>query len=341
MLLQKEIYLSKPGIGLSKRVEGNDYIFNEIKKNFKGDKKDESKIIRMVGRLFNLTESDKRYYPEIGKRAVDYCVDSIHNCFEDTDHSSDNVDVVVYGGIGREYLEPSTAMEISSRIGLENVYAFDITSACVGFVEATHMASLILQTHPDKKTALACTSEYNESAMDFNIQNRDDLNYKGAGLTLSGGAAAWLLSHKPFKSSHARVLGFHNTAYPSHFDSCHLKVGGKFNSDGNKIFKAGLELVPPAVEKMLEELNWDKKEVDHIVFHQPSNDLIRRISKKLNFPEEKMIAVHHLYGNSATAATPITLNHLLENNKIKSGDKVLIATAAAGFAITIMALEWM
>ncbi len=340
MILDKPVYLSRPGISLSDRVVDNDDVLRKIERNYRGAPREFAKIKRIINQMFSLTGTDKRYFPDEGKRAVDYCVNSIHKCMDHAQKSTDLIDVLIFGGIGREYLEPATAMEVANKLGLENVYGFDVTSACVGFVEATHMATLILQTHSDKHLAVACTSEYNEAAMDFDIQSREDLNFKGAGLTLSGGAAAWVLSKTPFSGEHARIVGFHNEAFPEHCDACHLKLGGKFLSDGNKIFNAGLKHMPSAITKMLEEVNWTTEELSFIAFHQPSNDLLTKIADEINVPHDKITRLHHLYGNSATATTPISLNYLVENNLLKRGDKVLVATGAAGFAISIMALEW-
>ena len=47
------------------------------------------------------------------------------NCIEVNGASLDEVDLVICGGIARQYFEPATAMEVAAKLGLKRTHAFD------------------------------------------------------------------------------------------------------------------------------------------------------------------------------------------------------------------------
>mgnify|MGYP001066252687 CR=1 FL=1 len=58
------------------------------------------------------------------------------------------LDLLIYGGIAREYFEPATAMEIASKLGTGPIHAFDgqLTSAAV-IMTASVLGAPVSTTH--------------------------------------------------------------------------------------------------------------------------------------------------------------------------------------------------
>ena len=80
-------------------------------------------------------------------------------------------------------------MEIAAKLGLSPTHAFDVTTACVGHLEALQTAAAYLALHPRYRTALVCTSELSGDFLDYDIQSVRELSTKFAGLTIGNGGA--------------------------------------------------------------------------------------------------------------------------------------------------------
>jgi 3-oxoacyl-[acyl-carrier-protein] synthase-3 len=49
---------------------------------------------------------------------------------------------------------------------------------------------------------------------------------------------------------------------------------------------------------------------------------------------------HHLYGNTASASVAVTLDLLLRERAVRSGDKLVLGSAAAGFSMVMLTGRW-
>ena len=73
------------------------------------------------------------------------------------------------------------------------------------------------------------------------------------------------------------------------------------------------------------------EEIDLFVFHQASGFLLEILRKKLKIPKEKFYVYLENVGNTVSATIPIALKEAMNEGKIKSGSKVLIAGFGIGY----------
>jgi len=98
--------------------------------------------------------------------------------------------------------------------------------------------------------------------------------------------------------------------------------------------------VVPEMRGLLESVGWEPDEVAHYAFHQPSQAVLERIFADLNAKPEACVHTHSLYGNTASTAWALALDHRLRNGTVRNGDKIVVGSAAAGFTIVAAAAEW-
>ena len=105
-------------------------------------------IAAAIEHVFGLCKTRDRYLEPDERPGIvaDYAVAAARNCLEVNDVSLDEVDLVICGGIARQYFEPATAMEVAAKLGLKRTHAFDVTAACVGHLEAIQTAAGVLGT---------------------------------------------------------------------------------------------------------------------------------------------------------------------------------------------------
>lgn len=341
-MTSENIYLSTPSIKLAQNKVSNEDIIEIVKSNFKGSKIEFKKITSGIKYIFNYCDSNVRYLGmQDGKRPLDYAVEASLDCCKNNSVSIDEIDVLIYGGIYREYFEPATAMEIANKIGIKKIYAFDITTACAGLLQSVIVAKSLMESDKSIRKILCCTTDFPDSAIDFDIQSFSELTEKGAGLTLGSAASAWILSRDAFEKGSLKIVASSNASFPETYDICQVPISNKkFTSLSKKIFDLGVEHIPSEIIAVAEKAKWKLDEISHFVSHQPGKKIIEKVCGKLNIDIKKAPVIHHLFGNTVNSTLPMTIDFLNNSNQLKNGEKIIMNTAAAGFTVITLAGEW-
>lgn len=336
-----ELHLSKPGVALPSVRVDNAEIIRRVRACFKGTSDQFAVIASAIEHVFGLCKTQVRYIePDVRPGSVaDYAVTASRACLAANDVSLDEVDLVICGGIARQYFEPATAMEVAAKLGLKRTHAFDVTAACVGHLEAIQTAAGYLTLHPSYRTALVCTSELSGPFLSYDIQTVRDLQMKTAGLTIGNAAACMLLRRSPFPGGGIRLLGINTFTAPDHWNLCQVPIGGTLVSSSVELMRLG-KYIPPWVTERLAALGMKPDDVDHYIFHQPSEIMVRKILEDIGVDSNKGVYTHALYGNTASASIGVTYRRLLEERTLGAGAKLVLGSAAAGYSMVMATGEW-
>jgi 3-oxoacyl-[acyl-carrier-protein] synthase III len=336
-----ELYLSKPGVSIPVTRVSNADIVQRVRALFKGTDEEFVSIATAIERVFALCKTQQRFLePDVREGMIgDYAVAAAKQCLEVNGVSVDEVDLVIGGGIARQYFEPATSMEVAAKLGIKRTHAFDVTAACVGHLEAIQAAAAYLNLHENYRTALVFTSELSGSFLSYDIQTVRDLQTKTAGLTIGNAAACMLLRSKPFPGGGIRLRGINTFTAPDHWQLCQVPIGGTLMSSSVELMRLG-KYIPPWVIERLGALGLKPSDIDHYVFHQPSEIMVRKILADIGVDADKGVYTHSLYGNTASASVAVTYKQLLEDRKVKPGDKLVLGSAAAGYSMVMATGEW-
>ncbi len=335
-----ELYLSRPGVRFPGTLVDNAEVLRRVRAEYRGPDGEWPRLEAAIEHVFGLCKSKTRYLAAADDSAVaEYAVAAAERCLEVNQTSLDEVDLVICGGIARRYFEPATAMEVAARLGLKHTHAMDVTAACVGHLEALQAAAGYLSVHDDYRTALVCTAELSGTFLSYDIQSTRDLRTKAAGLTVGNAAACWLLRRKPWPLGGVRLNAIGTHTVPHHWDLCQVPIDGKLVSSSVELMRLG-KLIPPLLCERFAQIGWRAEEVDHYVFHQPSELMVRQIIADTGADPERGVYTHSLYGNTASASVAVTFDHLLETRRVAAGDKLALGSAAAGFSVVVATGEW-
>jgi len=313
-----------------------------VRAQFRGTEAQFATVAAAIEHVFGLCKTRARYLESEDRPGIvaDYAVAAARDCLEVNGVSLDEVDLVISGGIARQYFEPATAMEVAAKLGLTRTHAFDVTAACVGHLEAIQAAAGYLMLHPHYRTALVCTSELSGPFLSYDIQTVRDLQMKTAGLTIGNAAACVLVRAIPFPRGGMRLLAINTFTVPDHWNLCQVPIGGTLFSSSVELMRLG-KYVPPWVIERLGALGLKPGDIDHYVFHQPSEIMVRKILEDIGVPADKGVYTHALYGNTASASVAVTYQRLLQERTVKPGDKMVLGSAAAGYSMVMATGEWM
>jgi 3-oxoacyl-[acyl-carrier-protein] synthase III len=336
-----DLFLSRPGVHLPATRVDNAEVIRRVRAAFKGSGDEFVKVAAAIEHVFGLCKTQVRYIePEIRPGMVaDYAVTAARRCLDENGVSLDEVDLVICGGIARQYFEPATAMEVAAKLGLRRTHALDVTAACVGHLEAIQAAAGYLRLHDHYRTALVCTAELSGPFISYEIQSVRDLQMKTAGLTVGNAAACMLLRAQPFPRGGIRLRSIDTFTAPDHWHLCQVPIGGTLFSSSVELMRLG-KYIPPWVTERLGALGLRPGDVDHYVFHQPSEVMVRKILADIGVDPDKGVYTHALYGNTASASVGVTYQQLLKERAVNPGDKIVLGSAAAGYSMVMATGEW-
>lgn len=334
------LHLSKPGVCFPGSPVDNAETLRRVRACFKGSDKDFARVAAAIEHIFSLCKTRQRYLEsDESGRLADYAVRAARDCLQRNAVPLDEVDLVVFGGIARQYFEPATAMEIAAKLGLHRTHAFDVTSACVGHLEAIAAAAAYLNSCPSYRTALICTCELSRHYISYDIQQVRDLHMKAAGLSVGNAAACLLLRRSPFPGGGIRLYAIDTITVPSHWHLCQVPIDGTLFSSSVELMRLA-KTIPPWIKERLAAIGLGPADIDHYVFHQPSEIMVRKILQDTGVDPGKGVYTHSKYGNTASASVAVTYNQLLEERALRTGDKLALGSAAAGFSIVMATGEW-
>ncbi len=333
------LYLSAPGVVVPGSKWTNADQLARVEAEFRGTEREWAAVRRRLEFVFRLCNSQTRYYePEPAGKVGDYAVAAARACLAQLELEPTQLDMVIHGGIARDYLEPATAMEVSAKLGLERVHAFDLTTACAGLLQGVHTAVAFMQLDRGIERALICAADLAYDHLSYDIQNKDDAAVRAAGLTIGDGASAFVLSRAPLQNG-GRVLGLLSESHPQHYHLCTVPVTGSFSSRSGELFKLNRH-VPDHLRELLRRCGKTPAQVDRWICHQPSDSVVLQIADALELDHARVALCHGLFGNTVNSTIPMTLAHVLETDPIAPGELVVFSSAAAGFMMVSALLEW-
>jgi 3-oxoacyl-[acyl-carrier-protein] synthase-3 len=68
------------------------------------------------------------------------------------------------------------------------------------------------------------------------------------------------------------------------------------------------------------------------IFHQANRYLLNQLRKKIGIDEERFFIFLENCGNTVSSTIPIALFEALNQNRIKSGEKILLAGFGVGYS---------
>jgi 3-oxoacyl-[acyl-carrier-protein] synthase III len=334
------IHLSRPAIVTPDAALDNETVLSRVRESFRGPASEWDPIEQGIQYVFGRCNTQVRYVdPDPTLSPGEFASRAATTCLWQNGVEASEVDLLVYGGIAREAFEPATATVVAGRLGATPLHALDVTCACAGLVEALHVVAGYFALHDELKTALVCAGELMRDRVSYDIQSLEDVAIRVAGLTLGNAAAAFLVTREPLPAGSARLVGFRHKTLAEHYDLCTAPIDGYFTSRSKELFALAVH-VAPEIRHLVDAAGWSPQDVDHYIFHQPSEAILKRIFTEIGARPDACVHTHSLFGNTASTAWAVALDHRLKHGTLEGGDKVVIASAASGFTIVCAAAVW-
>lgn len=258
-----------------------------------------------------------------------------------------DVDMIIVTTVTPDFIIPSTACIIQTRLGAENAFALDISVACSGLAYALDMARRYLSDEV-KNILVVCTESLTQ------ITNYDDrasciLFGDGAGacvLTASDNRFASYLRSDPTGTRFLYAKLPRRTTPFSTQDEEPLEpfempaTADGIYQNGREVYKFATKAMPLAVEQACQKYGVKPNGLDLIIPHQANARIIETAVKNLGLPEEKVYVNIHNYGNTSSASIAIGLDECVKNGVIKRGSLLCLVGFGAGLTYGACVFEY-
>jgi 3-oxoacyl-[acyl-carrier-protein] synthase III len=262
---------------------------------------------------------------------------------------AENVDLLLFTGVCRDYMEPATACIVHAQLGLSpHCLVFDLGNACLGFLTGLQTAAAFIESG-QVKTALIVTGE-NATALYENTFShlQENISHESfrtalASLTLGSAAVAAVLTGEE-RNHHGHRLHASVGRVASQFH--HLCRGeGSYASplmqtETGDLMKHGLEVAAHNWDDFLTELSWQKQTCDHLFTHQVSLTHHHLFFKKLDLDLQKSRCDMIMLGNTGSAAVPLSLALAEEQGSLQPGQHIALLGIGSGITTSMVGITW-
>jgi 3-oxoacyl-[acyl-carrier-protein] synthase-3 len=110
--------------------------------------------------------------------------------------------------------------------------------------------------------------------------------------------------------------------------------------DGHSTYQTAVKRLSEATVAAVARAGLELDDVDLFVYHQANGRIIRAVGERLDLTPSKVADYVAHMANTSAASIPLTLSLLREDNRLRPGQKVLVAAIGAGFTWGAGIVEW-
>ena len=277
-----------------------------------------------------------RHIADEDVKSSDLALEASRRALQDARVEAADLDLIIVATSTPDYIFPSTACLLQSKLGNAGAMAFDVQAVCSGFVYALTVADKFIRSGTHKKV-LVVGAEVFSRILDWKDRATCVLFGDGAG------AVVLEASEQPgILASAAHADGSHHGILAVAGNVCGGKVIGDpfLRMDGQAVFKFAVRVLSEVAKECCAEAGIDSHEVDWLIPHQANVRIIEATGKKLGLDMNKVVVTVDKHGNTSAASVPLALDAAIRDGRIQRGQKVMLEGVGGGFTWGAVLLEF-
>jgi len=294
--------------------------------------------------IFQRTGILQRYVASPEQATSDLAVEAAKEAILSSGIPASQIDLVIVATSTPDTLVPSTACHVQYELGATSAGAFDLGAACSGFIYGLATANGYIQSGL-ASNVLLIAAETRTRFINYNDLNTAVLYGDGAGAVILsqtdkfGTGLIQLTIGADGKGNDTISIPAGGSRLPAsqqtvkkHLHCIHFK--------GTYFVKHVVRCITELIQGTLHQAGTTADEVDLIIPHQMNLRIIEIVAKKTGIPIEKFFVNIDKCGNTSAASIPIALDEALQQDRIRSGDVVLLVAFGAGFTWGSALIRW-
>jgi len=261
---------------------------------------------------------------------------------QDSGLNKEDIDLIVLATSTPDRIAPSAAAIAQDKLQTYNAVAFDLSAVCSGFLYGMSVAAQFIASGVYDNVLVIGADTFSK----ITDWTRRDCVFFG------DGAGAAVLSHANVNEG---FLAFRLYTDGRGKDNFTVPAGGSetpateqtikqrlhyYQMNGKEVYKTGVNVLPKAINQVLDDTGLSIKDIDMLIPHQPSIGILKETAKRINLPFEKVKTNMDKYANTSGGTIPILLDELNKAGTIKSGSNILFAAVGSGWTYGAAIMKW-
>lgn len=253
-----------------------------------------------------------------------------------------DIDLIVCATNTFDVLVPNLGCKVQRDIGASRAVAFDVQSACTGFVYALSVATTMVRAGHYHR-ALIIGADTMSRVVDWDDRTTSVLFGDGAGAVVieardtPGGVVGFMLGSDGAHSNLIVLpigLGQQVAANGAGARPPYLQMAG------NEVFRFAVRIVGDVVRTLADDAGIKTSEIDLVIPHQANLRILEAAAKRLDMPTGRIFACVHAYGNTSAASIPLALADAVRQDAVRCGDRVALVGFGGGLSWGGCLIEW-
>jgi 3-oxoacyl-[acyl-carrier-protein] synthase-3 len=257
--------------------------------------------------------------------------------------SPSDLDLIICATTTPDHLVPATACIIQHNIGADRAAAFDLNTACTGFIYALATDQQFIQGGGAKRVLIVAGETLSRF---INWEDRSTC------ILFGDGAAAILLEATSQNNGVlSTVLGSRGdvaqmltieaggSARPASADTLAEKAHC-IRMRGNEIFKVAVRSMAHSAQEALAKVGLTTADVRICIPHQANHRILTATQEAIGLTNQQTLINIDRYGNTGASSVPIALGEFLATNSIEPGEHVLFVAFGGGLTWGAAVLRW-
>ncbi|MCR5184402.1 MAG: ketoacyl-ACP synthase III [Opitutales bacterium] len=279
-----------------------------------------------------------------GEAASDLGLKAAERAIADAGISKDEIDMVIVSTVTPDYIFPSTACVLQNKLGISGCPAFDILTACSGFIYLLELGSRFLRGNAYRNILLVSTEKlssvvnwkdrntcvlFGDAAGAVVLSKTDEADVGVLGTVLGADGAYGDLLKQPAGGS-ALPASYETVANGQHF----------IQMQGSSVFKHAVRTMSECSLELLKKCNLTAEDIRWVIPHQANMRIVDAVARQLEIPMEKFCVNLQNYGNTSSASIPNCMAEMREQGRFKPGDLLLLTAFGGGFTWGASLIRW-
>ncbi|WP_221089440.1 beta-ketoacyl-ACP synthase III [Deinococcus aquaedulcis] len=281
----------------------------------------------------------ERRYAGSDEYTSDLGVRAVRDLLSRDPDALNGVDAVICATVSPDALMPSTAALIAMQVGLVGAAAFDLSTACSGFVYGLSVAQGLILTGSARRV-LVVGAEALSKVIDHDDRNTAILFGDGAGAAVVGpvpqgyGFQDFVLG----ADGHGGSSLYLRCVAPRLPGGVPMTEGVGMN--GREVFKFAVRVLGDSGTQVLAKSGLTGADVDWVVPHQANVRIIEAAMERFGLPLSKATVNLDRYGNTSSATVPLVLREAIDDGRIQDGQQLLLIAFGGGLSWVAGTMKW-
>jgi 3-oxoacyl-[acyl-carrier-protein] synthase-3 len=264
------------------------------------------------------------------ERLSDYAARAAGAALEQARLDPGDVDLVLVATLTPDEVTPNAAPLVAHAVGAHHAGAFDVGSACVGFLSGLAVAAAQIETGRCRYVLLV-GADFCTRIIDWKERKTAPLFGDAAGAAIIGPSDEGRGAIGPI------VLGADGSHGPTILIP---NQDRKIRMDGPEVYRHAIARMAEATLEAVRRTGVTLDDIDLFVYHQANARITRAVGERLGLEPERVVDCIEYLGNSSAATLPLGLDYALHDGRLRPGCRIVVGAFGGGFTWGAGVLEW-